>query len=308
MGGSGGRGGGGPSIPLDELYARSQAGTDQRQYESEVEEFLKDSLGDFNNRDVESIRDHLDTIQGALSNDTDGAIELAFGGSVIKNTYVNGLSDVDMLVCLKDSSLIEKGPEHLLKHFEKLLSERLPNTEIKRGDLAVTVKFSDGHEIQLLPAVKTATGFRVAKPKEDEWSNVVRPGSFAKKLTQVNQSVGGKVVPVIKLVKAINENLPKPLRLSGYHIESLAIQIFENYKGRTTYSEMVKTFLYQAQSGVLHTITDTTGQSRHVDDYLGHSNSDIRKQVSNAITRVITKIERTENLRSVDGWKEMLEL
>jgi len=71
---------------------------------------------------------------------------------------------------------------------------------------------------------------------------------------------------------------------------------------------MIKTFWYQAQSGVLHTISDTTGQSRQVDDYLGAPNSGVRKQISNAISRIITKIERTENLRSIDGWKETLEI
>ena len=307
MGGSGG-GHSGPSIPMEELYARSQSRTEQRQYELEVEDLLTENLGNFNDRDVEVINDHLATIEEALSKDSEEIVKLAFGGSVIKHTYVDGLSDVDILVCLNDTSLENKNPNQVLKYFEAMLHERLPNTEISRGDLAITVKFSDGNEIQLLPAIETATGCRIAQPKQNQWSNVIHPESFAKKLTQVNQSNGGKVVPVIKLLKPMNERLPEALRLSGYHIESLAIRIFENYNGRATFREMVKHFWYKAQSEVLNPVLDTTGQSRHVDDYLGRAGSDARHQVSKAIGRVITKIERADNLKSTDRWQELLEI
>jgi len=104
------------------------------------------------------------------------------------------------------------------------------------------------------------------------------------------------------------EKLSEPLRLSGYHIESLAIQAFEGYKGRLTLSEMVKYFWYTARAYVLHPIADTTGQSLHVDDYLGPNNIALRNQVSKAMGRIITKIERAENSQSIENWKELLEI
>jgi hypothetical protein len=307
MGGTG-RNRGGSSLSVSDLYARAASTTDQAAYESETDSLLQDSLGDFNDRGTDAIHGHLDIIEDALSSDVEGTIELFFGGSLKKNTYVSGLSDVDMLVCLNDTTLESKSPAEVLELFEALLRERLPRTEIKRGDLAVTVKYSDGHEIQLLPAVKTATGFRIAQPKSGNWSNVVHPDSFAKRLSQVNQSAGGKVVPVIKLVKAMNDKLPAPLRLSGYHIESLAIDTFENYKGRTTLREMVRHFWQRTTNAVLHPVADTTGQSRHVDDYLGKDNGSERHQVSAAVGRIVNRIERAEALRSTDMWQELLEI
>lgn|SRR5574341_657183 len=306
MGGSGGHSSG-PSISIEELYARAHMGTEQRQYESDVEKLMREHLKDFNDRDVDAIRKHLMTLQEILSEDIEGIVELMFGGSVSKKTYVNGLSDIDMLICLNDTSLEDKNPSQVFTHFEKMLRQRLPDTEVRQGDLAVTVKFSDGHKIQLLPAKKTATGCRIAEPGKNEWSNVIHPDSFAEKLTRVNQSNGGKVVPVIKLLKPMNEKLPVAVRLSGYHIESLAIQAFDSYKGRTTFREMIKHFWSKAQTDVLNPLKDSTGQSRHVDDYLGEGNSQIRKQVSRAIGRIITKIERSDNLGSTDGWQELLE-
>ena len=308
MGGSGG-GSSIPSLTLEELHARAAAHTEQVRYEAELEDVLKDALREFNNRDVKVIHQHLDTIIDALSKNLDeGTLKLLFGGSVAKHTYVNGLSDVDMLACLNDTSLENFSPQQVLSHFEAQLKGRLPRTEVKIGDLAVTVKFSNGHEIQILPSIRTARGFRIVDPKTGGWSNVVAPHRFAAKLTTVNQNLGNSVVPVIKLAKAVNDALPKRLRLSGYHIESIAIEAFKSYSGRQTCREMTRHFWQVAQSQVMRPIADSTGQSRHVDDYLGISNSEARHRVSSAIGKIVSKIEQADNLRSTGIWQEMLEI
>lgn len=306
MGGSGGRYWGRPAIPLAELYERAREGTHQARYEAETEKILQDSLQEYNDRDVTAIHQHLETIEDALTQDIEGTVDMLFGGSIQKHTYVDGLSDVDMLVCLNESSLARMLPREVLAHFEQVLRQRLPRTEITTGDLSITVTFSDGQKIQLLPAVRTANGFRIAQPNENRWSNVVSPRRFAEKLTQVNHRLRGMVVPIIKLVKAMNDKLPKPIRLSGYHIESLAIEAFENYGGRETHQEMVRHFWMQAQNRVLRPISDSTGQSRHVDDYLGVTESQARQRVSNAIGKIVTNIETADNLRSPEKWEEMV--
>jgi hypothetical protein len=308
MGGSGGRSDR-PSLTLAELQARAAARTLQAEYESETETILRDALKGYNDRDIASIRQHLDTIGSAISQHLDeGSVDLLFGGSVAKHTYVNGLSDVDMLACLNDTSLEGKSPAEVLDYFKSVLKQRLPRTEIKVGELAVTVKFSDGHEIQVLPAIRTARGFRIADPDAGSWSNVVAPHRFARKLTAINQQLGGKVVPVIKLAKVINSSLPKPLRLSGYHIESLAIEAFANYSGQSTFREMTRHYWQFARTQVLKPIVDGTGQSRHVDDYLGSANNVTRKHVSHAIGRVVARIDTADTMRATDVWQEMLEL
>ncbi len=299
-----------PGIPLDQLQSFAKEQTAQAEYETEANEIIDGVLKAFNDRDVEGIREHLDNINDILSSiaDEECSLQLLFGGSTSKHTYVNGLSDVDTLVCLNDASLAEKMPNDVIKIFSRTLREKLPGTEITAGDLAVTVKFSDGHEIQLLPAVRTSQGFRIALPGENKWSNVIAPERFASKLTQVNQNLNNKVVPVIKLAKSINEKLPGPSRLSGYHIESLAIKAFENYKGPRTPYAMVKHFFQESQTRVLSPIVDRTGQSVHVDDYLGPKGSVQRAKVSNAIENVVGRIERAESIRNIALWREIIEL
>ena len=70
---------------------------------------------------------------------------------------------------------------------------------------AVTVKYRDGTEIQLLPAVRVDGELAVSSGDSDSWVQI-RPREFARVRTATNQSQGRAVVPAIKLVKAIFAN------------------------------------------------------------------------------------------------------
>ena len=69
---------------------------------------------------------------------------------------------------------------------------------------STSVRYAKGTEIQLLPAIRTRTdGVRIAEPGNTQWSNVARPDDFAEKLAKVNTARNGRVVPIIKLAKAL---------------------------------------------------------------------------------------------------------
>ena len=225
-----------------------------------------------------------------------------------KHTYVDGLSDADLLVKVNDTSLEGKSPHEVLDYFAGRLRERLPDTEIIVGKLAVTVKYADGSEIQILPAVSTATGIRISKPNSNEWSNVIRPDSFAKKLTEVNKNCGGKVVPVIKLFKAVLEKkLPEDVRPNGYHAESLAIEAFESYTGPLNHKDMLTHLCKEASVRIKSPIADHTGQSIHVDDDFGVAQSDMRNRASSFIERLSKAMEKADKQRNRQFWKELFD-
>ena len=230
---------------------------------------------------------------------------MLFGGSVQKHTFVDGLSDVDVLVVLNDSSLADSSPAEVLAYFHDRICQRLPDAVVDKGDLAITIRYSDGAEIQVLPALRTATGIRVSEQGGSSWSSVVRPQEFANKLTQVNQACGSKVVPVIKLFKGMQGDLPETNQLRGYHVESIAIEAFKSYSGRQTYKEMLQHFLTIAADRVRAPINDSTGQSLHVDDYLGHAGSNDRLRVSDAIARLASGLRAAESRGSVDALRDL---
>ncbi len=281
----------------------SEARTEDAKYEAEAGDLLASLLTNFNDRDREAITRHLEEIKSALEKEIDGTVDLQYGGSVAKHTYVDGLSDIDSLVVLNNSELAVQSPEAVKRYFAERLQERFPNTEVKEGQLAVTVRFSDV-EIQLLPAVTDRSRVKIADKTGREWAQI-SPKDFTDVLTKTNELNGRKVVPVVKLAKAVVATLPEKHRISGYHAESLAVQIFRDYHGDLKPKAMLKHYFREASQLVLQPIKDRTGQSVHVDDYLGAPNSLERKIVSDAFGRMSRRMGNVDNARSVEEWQNL---
>lgn len=277
--------------------------TRNNQYESEVDQYLKSLLSKYNNRDTEAISRHLDEIKKALEEYLEGAVNLLYGGSVTKHTYVDGLSDVDSLVILDSCELADGSPEVAKEYFAQRLRERFPRTDIEVGRLAVTARFSDA-EVQLLPAVSCKNNVKISDTSGKGWAEI-NPKGFAKVLTQTNQANGGKVVPVIKLAKSIINNLPEKQRITGYHAESLAVEAFKGYQGEHRLKPMLQHYFQNAANLVRQPIRDRTGQSVHVDDYLGVQNSLDRSIVSDAMGRISRRMSNADNAGSLDEWRKM---
>ncbi len=279
----------------------------ESEYRTEVESIIRDTLKAYNERDTEALNRHIDVLKKAISKDIDDFVEMRFGGSVSKHSYVNGLSDIDILVNIGHTELASESPQHLLQYFAKLIQKRLPKTEVGIGKMSVIIKYSDKSELQLLPAEKTATGVRIPTADGKDWSHVVKPQVFAKKLTDINGSCGGNVVPIVKLFKGVQDTFPKNVQLSGYHIESLAVNAFRNYPGNLNRREMFHHFCNFIAKNVTKPIKDSTGQSIHVDDKLGSRNSTERRRISHYVGRLCEKLNAADSTHNVDIWNEIFD-
>ena len=288
-----------------QLVERAGGGAERATYEAQVAAVLEETVSEYSDRDAAAIRRHVETLKKAIESDVGGTVDLLFGGSTQKQTYVNGLSDVDLLATIDDPSLVDRSAQEALRRFAARIQRRLPNTEVTPGRLAVTVRYSDGHELQVLPALRTGSGVRIPSLSGEGWSNVIRPEAFARKLTEVNRKCGSRVVPTIKLFKGAQESLPEAARLSGYHAESLAVQAFEGYEGRRVYKDMLVHFLRSAAEGVRTPIRDRTGQSIHVDDYMGTANSQARQRASSYIGRLARRLEIADRERRSGEWEKI---
>ena len=197
----------------------------QRISDEETNAYLRDRLRDYNQRDSEAIKQHIRGLRDALERTDNNVLPTRFGGSVSRHTYVDGLSDVDVLLMVNESSLSGQAPEAVIRRMAELIQQRLPKTKVRIGNLAVTVSYSDGHEIQILPAVQTQAGVKIADPSHNRWSSVLHPEKFAQKLTEVNQANQGQVIPAIKVTKALSNHVIRSERdkITGYHMDSLAI-------------------------------------------------------------------------------------
>jgi hypothetical protein len=113
---------------------------------------------------------------------------------------------------------------------------------------------------------------------------------------------------VIKLAKAAINNFSKNQKISGYHVESLAVEVFKNYSGEFSNKTMLQHFFKESSKRILSPITDKTGQSYHVDDYLGSANSDLRKVISTTFNRISKRLSSADNIKSTDAWDSIFDI
>ena len=236
-------------------------------------EYCEALLAQYTRRNTQTVTQRLESLCGFLRQ-KGNVVQTMLGGSVRQGTYVTGLSDIDALLIVNQSSLVNQTPAEAIEYVRETIQHRLRQNTVSAGNLAVTVSYSDGTEIQILPAIRTNTdGVRIAEPGSTKWSNVARPDDFAKKLARVNTARDGRVVPAIRLAKAMADCLiTRPSRkISGYHMESLAIDAFKDYQGPLDPKNMLIHLLGHAMDAVKSPIADSTGQSRYVDDKLGRA-------------------------------------
>ena len=302
MGGSGG--GYYTSRELARLLDEARTRLDQTRIDANVNDLLQSELAAINDRDTETINHRLDEIAEVLGEDGLDIERIVFGGSITKHTYVDGISDVDSLVLLDDTNA-DLTPQQAKDKVRHAIVGRLSLgdvAEVRVGNLAVTVTYSDGTVLQLLPAVRSGDGFAIASARGEAWSHI-EPRRFHQSLTAANARQGGALVPAIKLAKAILEPRLGDERPSGYHVETLAIAAFEGYEGSRTPKAMVARFFRAASERVLAPMPDVSGQSTFVDDALGARNSLARMTLSRRLAGLADIAERAT---SVEQWRALL--
>ena len=304
----GGSGSGPYRMGLGEADARrreAEEASQQAQLDAEVNSLLNRQVIEVNRRDSERVNSRLGEVEAALGSELEGVDRLLFGGSVSKHTYVEGLSDVDALLVLDSSDYGGLAPGEVMEKLTTALKKNLDRGEavdIDAGELAVTVTYKEGLELQLLPAVERDNKLSIKAAGEDRWT-AIEPKRFSTELSVVNQAQAGAVVPAIKLAKVILANAPESNWPTGYHLEALALSAFKDYNGPRNPKAMVTHFFESAATGVRKPIADLTGQSVHVDEALGPANSPDRRALAQSLERIAT---RMKNAPSSAAWQALL--
>ncbi len=289
---------------LEKLVQDSKQEEDRKRLESDVNAFLREVLSSYE-RDINRIQENLDKINEILSDEADME-QFLFGGSVAKHTYVDGLSDVDALVILKKEDLSGKTPQEVLRLFHRSLKGKLTydNVEkVEKGNMAVTITYRDGTEIQLLPAIRVGSNICISNAQGNNWKET-NPREFQRMLTKANDRHNRALVPSIKLAKSIISSFPEQKQLTGYHVESLAIEAAKGYRGSKTVQALTKQFFDKASDLAKHPIRDVTGQSRIVDSYLGNADSQKRNIAADALSGIS---RRLNTATSIEQWKSIVE-
>jgi hypothetical protein len=294
------------SVSPDELRRKireAELTAAEREFSPQLSARLAQLLSRVNDRDDVKLSARLDEIKATLKDELETEFSLKFGGSVAKHTFVDGLSDVDMLLVLKGKSTT---PRTILDRVSGELAQDFgARAKVSTGRMAVTLTYPDKDEIQLVPAVRIEKQLHVPRWSKNEWSPI-DPDKFRKGLTKRNLDCGQKLIPVIKLAKSINGTFPEDQRLSGYHIESMAISAFKKFSGPKTVDKMLPHFFQRMAELVKSPMRDSTGQSVHVDANLGKANSESRIRLSRVLDRIARKMENATAAQSLTQWNAIL--
>jgi len=296
MGGGGGGGYTGMTDIRRDMLKKAQD-TERETLNARIDEFLADKLVAANARDSDEMRDRIKRIAEILGEAAE-VEQTLYGGSVGKHTAVEGISDVDVLAILDNGTALNRSPKEFLAAFAKELHTKLSHADIESvtpGTLAVTIKYRDGSEVQVLPSVRKGTQLMIATKDGRKWTQTA-PKAFRDALTRANEKTNGQLVRVVKLYKVMNDRLPAQKQLSGYHIETLAIEAAKNYAGPFTPRTFLSRFLEVSSERVLSPVSDVTKQSRHVDNYLGRKDSVERRNVAQTLLGLKRRLDAATSL------------
>ena len=297
MGGSGSRYRPFGSHSQQSIVELSTDTTDEKFSSTEISNFLQEELKEINAHDYDAIDRHKRTIEDKLKSEFE-VEDLGFGGSHSTHTDVKGLSDIDMLTDLGDFES-SKTSDEVIKNFANAIRERLPNTKVSSGVMAVTVEFSDGLKVQVLPAFRYQDGYRIPDPNGKGWISSY-PKRFSRELTSVNQKQSGRVVPAIKLIKSICD--ANYIEASSYHVSNLALVAFKGYLGDKTYPKMLQHFFNRAKILCTKPTSDPSGQTKYVDADLSKAD---RSRMAKAFAGMEANVNEAMESTSLDKWKAL---
>jgi hypothetical protein len=291
---------------LQQLQSTMEERLAEQRRDAEVNSLLRRELLAANDRDDALVNARLDEIQEVLGEQVEEFDRVLFGGSLAKHTYVEGLSDVDSLVVLHDSALLDQSPAAFREEFAEALRSALSPADVEVitvGLRAVTVHYRDGAEVQLLPAVERKGSVSISAPTGREWQHGIHPQAFTDQLTAVNAAQSRMVVPTIKLAKQLlASQVPGEERPSGYHTEALGVAAFQAYDGPRTPKAMLGHLVRSASQRVREPMADVTGQSAYVDEALGPAQSVQRARLS----RTLENLARALDGAPPERWRELL--
>jgi len=245
---------------------------------------LKRSLGGQNKKEIYLVQKRINKIDKILKKNF--KIELILSGSVTKHTYVHGLSDIDILVNLREESPKSINP--------KMVQERIKNilkTDFKtENDLeAINILVDKKIKIQLVPVILKDKDIFFPSKGGKKWIKIL-PQRFSNQLKKRDDKLCKKLSTLIRIIKIINvEEIASKNRLKNHHIEVLAYLYSLKNPGEENILNWLHDFFLYAKDRVKEKVRDTSNQFTFVDNYLGKPKNKRRKEVS-------------KNLEEVSNW------
>jgi hypothetical protein len=249
----------------------------------------------------QAIRSHLD---GHWSIETD-----FLEGSYRRDTKTKPLTDVDIFVVLSSDGdqehFLSEHPSLILEDARRVLSLKWYGVTIDR--MAAVVSYGgDVASFEVVAAFRrTEGGFLIPDTRRGIWiptdPNVHNEISTAK-----NRECGGKFVPFVKMIKAINRELGE-LVSPSFLLEAMAWQIVTPPFGR--YQDEIALFLATASDRINETWTDPAELGPDINDEMSQSSRNLAAtalaEAADIATHAIWLEDEGRERPAVEEWRKL---
>ena len=239
-------------------------------------------------------------------------------GSYARHTKTKPLKDIDIFFCLigDDKGWRNKPPIDVLNAFEKCLVGKYGQDSVEKGRRCVTVEFdkqnptadAEGKVLSndAVPAYECGDHYEIPDKDLGKWVKT-NPKIHQDKATAKNKELGGKWVPLVKMLKRWNRSAGKPISPS-FLIEVMALDLidppFTNYPGE------IRRFFASALEGIMQDWPDPAGLGPTVSDQM---TAEKRQQAVAALRAAEVKAARAihleqqgKNGEALALWREIM--
>jgi len=197
-------------------------------------------------------------------------------GSYARHTKTKPLKDVDIFFCLgaQDHHWRHKPPHAILQAFEQCLAATYGADNVDPGRRCVTVEFEkrnptadeEGKVLSndAVPAYELSDCYEIPDRDLGTWIKT-DPDMHSEESTAKNKALGGKWVPLVKMLKRWNRSADKPIAPS-FLIEVMALALVD--PPFTNYPSEIRRFFAAALEGIARDWPDPAGFGPPVSDQM----------------------------------------
>lgn len=222
-------------------------------------------------------------------------------GSYDRHTKTKPLKDVDIFFCLgpKEQHWRNKHPQEVLNAFQKCLGDEFGHDCVEPGRRCVTVEFEkrnptadeEGKVLSndAVPAYDLGDCYEIPDRNLGKWIKT-NPDRHAEQSTAKNKALGGKWVPLVKMLKRWNRSADKPISPS-FLIEVMAHDLVE--PPFANYPAEIRNFFANCLTAIMQDWPDPAGLGPPVSDQM---TSQKRQNAIEALRRAEVKAARAVEL------------
>ena len=239
-------------------------------------------------------------------------------GSYARHTKTKPLKDIDIFFCLgeRDSHWRDKRPADVLEAFEICLADKYGADGVKPGRRCVTVEFKkrnptadeEGRVLSndAVPAYDIGDCYEIPDRELGRWIKT-DPAIHKQEATAKNKKLGGKWVPLVKMLKRWNRSAENPIKPS-FLIEVMALELTD--APFTSYPAEIRHFFASALDGVMREWPDPARLGSAVSDQMTRQRQEAgvamlrRAEVSAA--RAVRLEQQGKNGEALALWREVM--